>query len=71
MERKYQEEIEKLKERLFSFTVIGSTLGYAFGCILGHLDAKQQMRKENTAFIQKITSQENTTVKQDKTEHTR
>ena len=72
MENKYKDEIEKLKERLFFYTVIGSTIGYAIGCVLGHLDAKHQVRKENTALIQKITSQENTSVKQaQKHEHIR
>ena len=72
MENKYKEEIEKLKERLFFFTIIGATIGYAVGCVLGHLDAKQQMRKENARVIQKITSQENTSVKQvQKHEHIR
>ncbi|MBR5130521.1 MAG: hypothetical protein IKV03_04785 [Alphaproteobacteria bacterium] len=70
MERKYQEEIEKLKERLFFYTLIGSTIGYAIGCVLGHLDTKHQARKENAALIQKITSQENTPIHQ-KSEHVR
>lgn len=72
MENKYKEEIEKLKERLFFFTVIGSTIGYAIGCVLGHLDAKHQVRKENAALIQKITSKEKVSAKQvQNNEHTR
>lgn len=65
MKNKHKEEIKKLKERLFFYTVIGSTIGYAIGCVLGHLDAKHQARKENAELIQKITSQKNVSAKQE------